>query len=59
LLRGARGSRPADLDLLVQTILAFAQLAERLGPSLASMEVNPLRVDGSTVEALDAAVVWE
>ena len=59
LLKGARGSRVADLEQLVQTIVAFAQLAERLGPALASLEVNPLRVDGSTIEALDAVVVWE
>jgi acyl-CoA synthetase (NDP forming) len=59
LLKGARGSRAADLEQLVQTIVAFAQLAERLGPALASLEVNPLRVDGSTIEALDAVVVWE
>ncbi len=58
LLHGARGSQAADLDRLVQTIVAFAQLAERLGPQLASIEVNPLRVEGSIVEALDAAVVW-
>jgi hypothetical protein len=59
LLKGARGSRAADLDRLVQTIVSFAQRAERLGPALASLEVNPLRVDGSTIEALDAVVVWE
>jgi acyl-CoA synthetase (NDP forming) len=59
LLKGARGSRAADLEQLVQTIVAFAQLAERLGPALASLEINPLRVDGSTIEALDAVVVWE
>jgi acyl-CoA synthetase (NDP forming) len=59
LLKGARGSRAADFEQLVQTIVAFAQLAERLGPTLVSIEVNPLRVDGATIEALDAVVVWE
>jgi acetate---CoA ligase (ADP-forming) len=59
LLKGARGSGAADLERLVQTIVAFAQLAERLGPALVSLEVNPLRVDGSTIEALDAVLVWE
>jgi hypothetical protein len=49
---------PADVEHLVETIAAFARLAERLGPRLASIEINPLRVDGSSVEALDAAVVW-
>jgi hypothetical protein len=58
LLQGARGSQAADVDRLVQTIVAFARLAERLGPQLASIEINPLRVEGPVVEALDAAVVW-
>ena len=46
----------ADVDRVVETIVAFARLAERLGPRLASIEINPLRVDGATVEALDAVV---
>jgi acyl-CoA synthetase (NDP forming) len=58
LLEGVRGSVPADIDRLVQTIVEFARLAERLGPELASIEINPLRVDGATIEALDAVVVW-
>ena len=58
LLAGMRGSAPADLDRLVRTIVEFARLAERLGPELASIEINPLRVDGGTIEALDAVVVW-
>jgi hypothetical protein len=58
LLEGARGSRAADRDRLVEAIVAFARLTERLGARLSSIEVNPLRVDGSNVEALDAVVVW-
>jgi acetate---CoA ligase (ADP-forming) len=58
LLHGARGSQAADIERLVQTIVAFAQLAERLGSQLDSIEINPLRVEGAIVEALDAAVVW-
>jgi acyl-CoA synthetase (NDP forming) len=58
LLEGARGSVPADIDRLVQTIVEFARLAGRLGPELASIEINPLRVDGATIEALDAVVIW-
>ena len=57
-LDGVRGSQAADLDRLVEAIVAFARLAERLGPRLASIEANPVRVDGATVEALDAVVVW-
>jgi hypothetical protein len=58
LLDGVRGQPAADVNGLVGTIAAFARLAERLGPRLASIEINPLRVDGATVEALDAVVVW-
>jgi acyl-CoA synthetase (NDP forming) len=59
LLDGVRGTPAADVDRLVATITAFAHLAERLGPRLASIEINPLRVDGAIVEALDAVVVWQ
>jgi succinyl-CoA synthetase beta subunit len=58
LLDGVRGMPAADVDRLVETIAAFSRLAEALGPRLASIEINPLRVDGTTVEALDAVVVW-
>jgi acyl-CoA synthetase (NDP forming) len=58
LLDGVRGLPPADVDRLVGAIVAFARLAEQLGPRLASIEINPLRVDGVNVEALDAVVVW-
>lgn len=59
LLRGFRGAPPADLDRLADVIVAIAAAAVRLGPGLASLEVNPLRVDGATVEALDGLVVWQ
>ncbi|WP_052033101.1 acetate--CoA ligase family protein [Rhodococcus wratislaviensis] len=58
LLDGVRGSKPVDLDALVAAILNVASLAERLGDSLESIEINPFRVQGSTVEALDASIVW-
>ena len=58
LLDGVRGARPVDRDRLTQAIVDFARLAERLGPQLASIEINPLWAEGSTIEALDAVVVW-
>jgi acyl-CoA synthetase (NDP forming) len=58
LLDGVRGLPAADVDRLVETIVAFARLAERLGPRLTSIEINPLRIEGASVEALDAVVVW-
>ena len=57
-LDGVRGSKPADRDALTSAILGIARLAEALGDDLESLEVNPLRVEGLTVEALDASVIW-
>lgn len=59
LLTGARGSTPVDLDAVVTVVARIGELALALGDKLATIEVNPLRVAGSTVEALDAAVEWK
>jgi hypothetical protein len=59
LLHGARGSRPADMDGLVDAIVRVAHLAQALGDDLESLEINPLRVDGNQVEALDAVLTWQ
>lgn len=56
LLRGARGSQAADLDALSEAIVAISRAALSVGPSLDTLEVNPLRVRGSRVEALDVLV---
>ncbi len=54
LLDGPRGAPAADLDALVEAILGIARAAESLGSRMAALEVNPLWVNGSEVEALDA-----
>lgn len=58
LLAGARGTTAADMDALVETIDNIATLAGRLGDRLDSLEINPLVVDGSRIEALDALISW-
>jgi acetate---CoA ligase (ADP-forming) len=58
LLRGARGSTAVDLDALVDVVLRIATLAHALGENLESLEINPLRADGSQIEALDALITW-
>jgi len=58
LLRGARGSTPADLDRLVEVVYRTSRLAQALGDTLESLEINPLRVAGSEIEALDALITW-
>jgi len=57
LLRGARGTRPADLDVLAQVIKNVADVAMSLGGSLRVLEVNPLWVNGDRVEGQDVLVV--
>ncbi|GHF36914.1 acyl-CoA synthetase (NDP forming) [Amycolatopsis bartoniae] len=58
LLQGARGSAPIDVDRLADVVWRIGDLARRLGPDLAALEVNPLRVAADGIEALDALVVW-
>ena len=57
LLSGARGTRPADLDLVARAITSVCAAANSLDGSLRALEVNPLWVDGDRVEALDVLVV--
>ena len=59
LLRGARGTRPADLDMLASVISGLGDAAVSLNGALRALEVNPLWVNGDQVEALDVLVVTE
>jgi len=59
LLRGARGTRPADLDVLAQVVKNIADAALRIPGSLRTLEINPLWVNGDQVEALDVLIVTE
>jgi succinyl-CoA synthetase beta subunit len=57
-LRGARGTPPADLARVAEVIADIAAVAVSLGDRLESLEVNPLLVRGDQVEALDALITW-
>ncbi len=60
LLDGHRGAPPADRDALVAVILALAGaggLVDRVGPSFAEFECNPLFVGEHGVVAADARLV--
>jgi hypothetical protein len=58
-LDGVRGGAPADVGALAAVIARVGDLAIALGDDLAALEVNPLRVDGAVIEALDALVTWK
>ena len=56
LLRGARGSQPADLDAVAAVIAKIGDAALSLNGTLRALEVNPLWVNGDQVEALDVLI---
>ena len=57
LLTGARGRSPANLDRLVDVIVAFGRAAVGLAGLVSEIDVNPLYVGPDEVVALDALVV--
>jgi acetate---CoA ligase (ADP-forming) len=57
LLRGVRGQEPADIRAVAEAVRAVADAALAWGDGWESIEVNPLRVQGRDVEALDALVI--
>jgi len=59
LLRGARGTRPADLDALARVVKNVGDAALSLDGNLRALEINPLWVDGDRIEALDVLVITE
>ena len=60
ILRGFRGSPPADLEALADTIERVSRLAVDLEGQLAEMDINPLMTlpQGQGVKAADALVMF-
>lgn len=58
MLHGFRGAPATDVDRIAAVTANFATAALSLGPTLAALEINPLRVCGGEVEALDGLAVW-
>ncbi len=61
LLDGFRGRPKADVDALVDTIVAFSQMAAQLGDRILEAEINPIFVlqKGRGVRAADGVVVLQ
>lgn len=57
MLHGQRGIPAADLDAVSEAIARIGDAAVALGPKLDALDVNPLWVRGSQVEALDGLAV--
>jgi acyl-CoA synthetase (NDP forming) len=58
LLAGVRGKPPADVDALVNAMVALSRLSLSLGDQLSGLDINPLIVfpKGDGVMAVDALV---
>lgn len=59
LFDGYRGQPAIDRRRLAEVVAAIGDAALALGPDLASLEVNPLRVSHEGIECLDALAIWE
>jgi succinyl-CoA synthetase beta subunit len=57
MLQGQRGVPAADLDAVAEAIARIGDAAVALGSDLDELDVNPLWVRGSRVEALDGLAV--
>jgi acetate---CoA ligase (ADP-forming) len=57
MLQGQRGVPAADLDAVAEAIARIGDAAVALGSSLEALDVNPLWVCGSRVEALDGLAI--
>ena len=59
LLDGFRGRPKADVDALVEAVVAFSRMAAQLGDRLLEAEINPVFVlpQGQGVRAADGVVV--
>jgi acyl-CoA synthetase (NDP forming) len=57
LLDGFRGSSPADVDALVDVIVAVSRLAHERGHELAALDLNPVIVTPDGAVAVDVLVV--
>ena len=60
LLKGFRGSAPADVDALAEVLLQVSQMAAQLEGTLSELDINPLMVmpEGQGVRAVDALAVF-
>jgi acyl-CoA synthetase (NDP forming) len=58
LLQGFRGMPPVNIEKLAEVVARIGDAALALGPDLVTLEVNPLWVRETQIEALDGLAVW-
>ena len=60
LLKGFRGSAPADVDALADVLVNISQMAAQMEGTLSELDINPLMVlpEGQGVKAVDALALF-
>lgn len=56
LLQGTRGQQPVNIEKLVDILFRITQVAQGLQEQLVALEINPLVLNGSEIEVLDAFI---
>ena len=59
LLLGVRRQPPINMEHLVDIIFRISRVAQGLQDHLDALEINPLLLHGSSIEALDVVVTWQ
>jgi acyl-CoA synthetase (NDP forming) len=59
LLLGVRGQPPINMEHLVDIIFRISRVAQGLQDHLDALEINPLVLHGSSIEALDVLMTWQ
>jgi succinyl-CoA synthetase beta subunit len=59
LLLGVRGQPRINMERLVDIIFRISRVAQGLQDHLDALEINPLLLHGSSIEALDVLMTWQ
>ena len=59
LLQGVRGKPPVNIEKLVDAIFRISRVAQAVQDRLDTLEINPLLLHGSHIEALDVLITWK
>lgn len=57
LLTGFRGSKPVDIEKLLDSIEVFQGIISTLSPYVKEIDINPVALNGSEIIALDALII--
>lgn len=58
LFAGGHGIEPTDVGQLADVILRICAFAQSLPDAFEALEINPLKLRGPLIEALDGLIVW-